>query len=101
MLSISVDSGTIKMLLDNACETTIGGQQFFVPSVNHLIALKLNSIRHNSHRELVDFPDIINLIDANDVNIKSSDFITLCKKFGTDELYEKIRVHFSMPGSKI
>lgn len=88
------ESGTIKMLLENACVTTIGGQQFFVPSVSHLIALKLHSIRYNSHREFIDFPDIINLIDANGVNIDSPDFVALCKKFGTDELYEKIRAHF-------
>lgn len=95
------ESGTIKMLLENACVTTIGGQQFYVPSVNHLIALKLHSIRYNSHREFVDFPDIINLIDVNGVNVTSAEFISLCKKFGTDELYDKIRAHFSKRGTKI
>lgn len=92
---VFAESGTVKMLLENACITTIGGQQFSVPSVNHLIALKLHSIRYNSHREFVDFPDIVNLIDANGINVNSADFITLCKKIGTDELYEKIRAHFS------
>jgi predicted nucleic-acid-binding protein len=57
--------------------------------------LLFHSIRYNSHREFVDFPDIVNLIDANGINVNSADFITLCKKIGTDELYEKIRAHFS------
>jgi hypothetical protein len=62
-----------------------------VPSLSHLIALKLHSIKYNPKLRLTrDLPDIINLIRINELNHKNPDFKELCLKFGTEEIYNKI-----------
>lgn len=69
----------------------IAGQKFIVPSLNHLIALKLHAIKSNPKiRELKDFLDIGELIKVNKVDIKNEEFKNLCLKYGTEELYKKI-----------
>ena len=62
-----------------------------MPSVFHLIALKLHSIKNNPKREITDFPDIIRLISYNNIDVDSGDFRALCLRFGTEDLYERIK----------
>ena len=86
-----VDRATIDKIMEEAQLLTIAGQEFVVPSLNHLIALKLHSIKHNEKLRLMkDFPDIVNLIRKNGVNIKNKDFKESCLKYGTEGLYQKI-----------
>lgn len=86
-----VDKETLDKLIKDAQEITIAQRKFIVPSLNHLIALKLHSIRYNPKmREHKDLPDIINLIKMNGLKVKSSEFKNLCLKYGSDELYQKI-----------
>ena len=86
-----VDTETLKKISTEAQQLTIAGQKFKVPSLNHLIALKLHSIKHNPKLRLTtDFPDIINLIRINKVNVKEAHFKELCLKFGTEEIYNRI-----------
>ena len=86
-----VDSATLDKISKEAQPIILAGQKFVVPSLNHLIALKLHSIKYNSKlRLLTDFPDIVGLIRKNNVNVESADFKELCLKFGTEELYQKI-----------
>ena len=86
-----VDSSTLDKIMKEAQPIILAGQKFVVPSLNHLIALKLHSIKHNSKdRLLTDFPDIVSLIRKNSVSVESSDFKELCLKFGTEDLYRKI-----------
>jgi len=64
------------------------GKSFIVPSLFNLIALKLHSIKHNPKiREQKDFPDIVNLININKVNVEKKDFRELCLKYGTEGMY--------------
>ena len=86
-----VDIDTLNKIIKEAKETTIGSQKFIVPTLNHLIALKLHAIKYNPKiREYKDLPDIINLIIINQVNYSDNDFHQLCLKYGTEELYQKI-----------
>ncbi len=89
---IYVDRGTIEKIAASGKTVEIGGQTFTIPSLNHLIALKLHSIKQNPHlREPKDLPDIIQLMRANNIPADSPDIKALCLKFGTKELYEKIK----------
>ena len=87
-----IDKATLDKIIKDGREISIAKQKFIVPSLNVLIALKLHAIKYNQKvREYKDLPDIINLIRVNNVNYKSKEFHELCLKYGTQELYEKIR----------
>lgn len=82
---------TLAKIRKECREIKIAKQKFLVPALDHLIALKLHSIKYNPKLRLSrDLPDIINLIKINDVKYKNKDFKELCLKFGTDEIYSKI-----------
>ncbi len=86
-----VDQDTLTKFLKESQEIEIAKKKFLVPSLDHLIALKLHSIKYNQKLRLTrDLPDIINLIRINDVDFKNNNFKKLCLKFGTDEIYNKI-----------
>jgi hypothetical protein len=86
-----VDKETLHKIIKAGKEISIAGKQFIVPSLNHLIALKLHAIKYNPKlRQYKDFADIIELIRINRLNVKDTEFKNLCLKYGTDELYKKI-----------
>ncbi len=86
-----VDEETLKKIMSEGERFKIVGQEFIVPSLHHLIALKLHSIKHNPKIRLTkDFPDIINLIRINEVNVKDKKFKEVCLKYGTAGIYDKI-----------
>ncbi|MDE2027144.1 MAG: nucleotidyltransferase [Candidatus Omnitrophica bacterium] len=86
-----VDQKTIEKILSEGKKIKIVGQAFTVPSLYHLIALKLHSIKFNPKVRLTkDFPDIVNLIRINDVDFKERKFKELCFTYGTEEIYNRI-----------
>lgn len=86
-----VDQDTLTKILSESQEIEIAKQKLLVPSLNHLIALKLHSIKYNPKLRLSrDLPDIINLIKINEINFTNENFKELCLKFGTEEIYSKI-----------
>lgn len=86
-----VDDETLTKIKKEGKKITIAGQKLIVPSLLHLIALKLHSIKFNTKIRLMkDLPDIINLIRINQVDIKNKEFKELCLKYGTADLYQKI-----------
>lgn len=86
-----VDKETLDKIVKEGRQISIVGQKFIVPSLRHLIALKLHAIKYNPRiREYKDLLDIIELIRANQVNVKDAEFKDLCLKYGTEELYRKI-----------
>ncbi|MCK4244022.1 MAG: nucleotidyltransferase [Candidatus Omnitrophica bacterium] len=86
-----VDKETLTRIIKDGKKIKIAGKRFVVPSLNHLIALKLHSIKFNPKiREFKDLPDIINLLRMNKVNVRTDRFRKLCLKYGTKELYRKI-----------
>lgn len=85
-----VDERTFDGVIHEAKEILVEGAKLRVPSLNHLIALKLHSIKHNPEREFRDLWDILELIKRNQLNIQSENFRELCLNYGTEELYHKI-----------
>ncbi len=86
-----VDRETLIKIMKEGEQLKIIGQTFTVPSLYHLIALKLHSIKYNPKIRLTkDLPDIINLIRINEVNVKDKKFKEVCLKYGTADIYDKI-----------
>lgn len=86
-----VDKQTLDKVIKGGKKIAIARKNFIVPSLNHLIALKLHSLKFNPEmRENRDLPDILELIRVNKIDVKNNEFKELCLKFGTEELYTKI-----------
>ena len=86
-----VDNATRDKILAEGQKTTIAGSELIIPSLNHLIALKLHAIKHGSKNRLwKDMPDIIDLIRINKIDFNSAGFKDICLKFGTEEIYKNI-----------
>jgi predicted nucleotidyltransferase len=88
-----VDKATMDAILATAREVRIRGKNFFIPSLDNLIALKLHSCKASKRRELKDLLDIVMLIQVNKVDVAADGFKELCLKFGNDYLYQKIIEH--------
>ena len=87
-----VSGETFLKLSRGAVEATIHDTKVRIPSPEHLIALKLHSLRHGPpRRESVDLTDIIEIIAANKIDVNSDKFREVCDRFGTIELYERIK----------
>ena len=92
---VFVEQETLNKIMDEGEKFKIVGQTFIVPSLNHLIALKLHSYKSNPKLRLAkDFPDIISLIRNNNVNIKDEEFKKMCLKYGTEEIYQRMSEAF-------
>lgn len=86
-----VDSKTLSNILQEGKKVKIAGREMVVPSLRHLIALKLHSIKNNPEREGKDLFDIHQLIQLNKLDVTTSDFKKWCLTFGTELLYTKIK----------
>ena len=86
-----VDKDTFDKIMKDSKKMSIAKQDFRVPSLEHLIALKLHAVKNGPKRRgNKDLFDIVELIAANKVDVKTSDFKNLCLKYGTVEIYNKI-----------
>lgn len=86
-----VDEETISKIIKDGKKTNIAGCDFLVPSLEHLIALKLHAIKYNPGIRLAkDIADIVNLSRINNFDLKSDKFHTLCLKYASEEIYQKI-----------
>ncbi len=78
-------------MFETAQTTELGGKNFQVPSLDHLIALKLHVLKQGlSHRVIKDFTDVTTLLEINGIEARSDRFRLLCEKYGSKEIYEKI-----------
>ncbi|HXE41462.1 MAG TPA: hypothetical protein VN516_00455 [Candidatus Baltobacteraceae bacterium] len=86
-----VQEKTFKPMFAVSREIDLYGIISRIPSLEHLIALKLHVLKNTRlHRFLKDFLDVENLIRINGLDIKSEKIRQLFIKYGTIELYEKV-----------
>jgi predicted nucleotidyltransferase len=86
-----VQEKTFVPIFDASQDAEMFGVKSRVPSLEHLIALKLHALKHSRmHRFLKDFLDVENLIRINRLDIKSGKLRGLFEKYGPTDLYEKI-----------
>jgi predicted nucleotidyltransferase len=82
---------TFSGMLAEAKESTVTGIAVKIPSLEHLIALKLHALK-NTHgrRGLKDLVDVVSLLEANKIDVGSDKFKRLCERYGTDKIYDQI-----------
>ncbi|MGC3990457.1 MAG: nucleotidyl transferase AbiEii/AbiGii toxin family protein [Chthoniobacteraceae bacterium] len=64
--------------------------EFRVPSLLHLIALKLHAMRNQPEREARDLPDILELLRLHPEELSAGDLRALCDRYSTPSMAEKI-----------
>ncbi|OGJ86980.1 MAG: hypothetical protein A2268_07160 [Candidatus Raymondbacteria bacterium RifOxyA12_full_50_37] len=84
------DADTFQKLVKNGRQVIIAGETFIIPSPDHLIAMKLHAIVNNPEREKKDLLDVIQLIESNSIDPKSSEIKKLFKKYGLEHLFKQI-----------
>ena len=86
-----VDKATREKIREDGKEIEVVGEKLVIPSLDHLIALKLHAIKHNQKGRIwKDLPDIIGLIKMNKIDCRGRSFRDLCLKYGSDEIYQTI-----------
>lgn len=88
-----VDEQTFLRIQQEAQRVVLEGREFLVPSVDHLVALKLHAIKNNpSGREAKDLLDIVLLIQVNHMDAARPEFVNLCTTYGPAGIHEKLRL---------
>lgn len=77
---IYVNPSTFSHLREASVETEVSRVQVRVPSLNHLLAMKLFSLSQSSKRGK-DLGDILSLMANNGVDVHSKEFEALCLKY--------------------
>ena len=86
-----VSASTFERMLADARPAQIEGATVLVPSLDHLLALKLHALKNATGlRVLKDLEDVIQMVKANRVDVQAASFRQLVEKYGTPELYERI-----------
>jgi hypothetical protein len=86
-----VQEKTFAPMFDASQAADLFGVKARVPSLEHLLALKLHALKHTRmSRFLKDFLDVENLIRVNRLDISAASLRELFAKHGTPDLYEKI-----------
>lgn len=93
-----VSEATFEGLLAASRPTNFGSAAARIPSLQHLIALKLHVLKQGiEHRVLGDLDDVIQLVLVNGVDLEQAEWKQIFEKYGNPELYEKVR-HASQAG---
>jgi len=86
-----VSEATFQPMFSAGIRVEMFGSALLVPSLEHLLALKLHALKHGHvERFLKDYLDVENLIRVNSVDVRSEKVRQLFQKYGTLELYEKV-----------
>ena len=93
-----VDAGTFEKLFANSVESTLAYAKIRLPSLKHLIALKLHALRTDqSHRRERDLGDVVSLIAINKVDLAAEEYGEIIERYATPALVEEIRRRLSGP----
>lgn len=80
-----VNAATFEKMRIAAVVHVVEGVELEVPSLPHLLALKLHAAQ-NEHRTEKDLGDVIGLLRVNPGKIQAAELRELCDKYGTPEL---------------
>ncbi|MBI3879347.1 MAG: nucleotidyltransferase family protein [Verrucomicrobia bacterium] len=86
-----VPAETFDRLVSAAKPANLEGAAVVVPSLEHLLTLKVHALKHApSLRALKDLTDVAQLVSVNRVDPKAAWLRALFEKHGTPELYERV-----------
>jgi predicted nucleotidyltransferase len=87
-----VNEATFDRMLTSSQEINFGAVAVRIPSLQHLIALKLHVLKQGlEHRMLGDLDDVVQLVLANRIDLDQQEWKETFEKYGHHELYEKVR----------
>jgi len=93
-----VDSGTFSKLSAAPHSGVLENQPVLVPSLPHLLALKLHALRHgHPDRQIRDFGDVVELVRLNKVNLASAEYQEILNRYADDTTRRKLAE--ALPGS--
>jgi hypothetical protein len=81
---------TAEKLFASAATIEFEGGVVRIPSLLHLIAMKLHALKNNPTRAFKDLPDIVAMIQSNELDHRNTDFQNWCLRFGSASLLEQI-----------
>lgn len=88
-----VDDSTFGKLSDGAVESNLDGTPIRVPSLAHLIAMKLHALRSGAqHRRSRDLSDVATLIHLRGVDLASPEYAEILRRYATPDILAAIRV---------
>ncbi len=81
-----------KMLKESVIYRPVNGRgnEFRVPSLKHLISLKLHAVRNQPDRKYRDKADIIELLQANPGGIPGKELEIACLKYGPEGVFKEL-----------
>ena len=86
-----VNAPTFANLYRDAREIEQGTEKLLVPSLDGLFALKFHVLRQGiPHRGFKDLMDVLSLAQANSIDVRSDRVKSICLKYGSPEIYERI-----------
>ena len=85
-----LDPTTFGQLLAGSFERAFGEITVRIPSLIHVIAMRLQSLKNEPNREIEDLPDILTLLRANKGRWKADELDAVCKRFGPRGIYIRI-----------
>lgn len=86
-----VDEGTWQSIRSNAVEKKLDSFSVFVPSPEHLVALKLHAAKSATRsKPEADWEDIRQIIETHHLDLESGDFRSLVLKHGGEVALQKI-----------
>ena len=89
--ALFVDPLTFDQLSRQSLPYQIGDVTLRVPSLGHLIALKLHAIKNDPARELRDLSDIAEIVKRN--SFSNDELHRLCLRFGPAGIWDKVQAH--------
>jgi hypothetical protein len=86
-----VNDETFEKLWAESIMRDVSGHNVRVPSLDHLIALKVHALKQGlSHRTFKDAEDVEKLARANNLNLAEPRYEEIFLKYGTREIYETL-----------
>jgi hypothetical protein len=86
-----VDDVTFDAIKHAARSFTFGATVCHIPSVEHLIAMKLHALRFSGESRMrKDGIDIVELAEANGIDLLGDAFRALCNRFADARVYERV-----------
>jgi hypothetical protein len=87
-----VNGATFEGMWQGALQKKIAEQNVRIPSLDHLLALKLHVLKQNQgHRAVKDLDDVIQLVLVNRLDVGDEHYKRLFSKYGTTQLNEQVR----------
>jgi hypothetical protein len=95
-----VSSETFAKLASDAIVVSVAGEQVKIPSLRHLIALKLHALRSGeSHRHERDMLDVVTLLQLHGIELASPDYAEIFQRYATEAVRAEINRRLAGPGS--